>query len=185
MQKLDVVAHVGVERDPGRREVDDLVGIPRDAERRVRRRRPVDVKVPQRQPVDRTSSRTRRRPSRRTRSARRAAGSDGPVEIRGMRAAEVRVHAEQVEVDRPRRKPLEHLVPLERHHALPRPRSRVDADELIDPEVVPVRPHAELRVVVQHRGRKEEIVAIPRAGRIGGLRYRDALVVLAGLRWGR
>ena len=42
--------------------------------------------------------------------------------------------------------------------------------------VIPVRPHAELRVVVEDAAGDDVVVAEPRAGRVAGLRHRDALV---------
>ena len=83
------------------------------------------------------------------------------------------------ELDQPgRRIARQHLVALERN--------RRGAEEVVvrveqvRRHVVGVRPDAEVRVVVEDAVAEEERVAEVRARRVGGLRYRDALVVRRG-----
>ena len=182
-ERVQLLARAGLrntEREPtevaveGRRRERALV---RDADRSGAG--PIDRGVPHVEPIDREVHRVpvvvvdldqRRRSVRgRERSA---------VDVRREHAApEVRLDREHVLVDHPSGAAVDQLIALEREDADAGP-TVTGLAELVDRDHVRMlrRPDAELRIVVQVRLVRDVLVRAPRAGRVAGLRDRDALV---------
>src|SRR4029450_11306009 len=86
-----------------------------------------------------------------------------------------------IEVDHARRSSGEHLTTLERGDPLPGPRAPTQkiARELVDRHVVAVRPHAELRIVVE----LAEAVRIPAPCASWITRGGDGYALIEGAEW--
>ncbi len=95
------------------------------------------------------------------------------VQIAGQHASQVEIDGAEIEVDEGRRLSGEHLLPIERHDALPGPLEH-KSGVLVHGHVVGVGPNAELRIVVQAAERV--LVPVVLTQRVGRRGHRDALV---------
>ncbi len=169
----DAGARTRTQRRP-RGGVQNGVGLPVIAKRRVAGIGPIDVKLPDTYGVVRPNPcavvyfhevvrRTRGRECR-------------TVEVGGQHPAKPGIDVVQIEeLERRRGVANEHFAALENEDTGPTPRTAIR--ELVDRHVVAVRPDAELGVVVHLSGANLKCIAVPRAGRIGGLGDGDALVI--------
>ncbi len=132
----------------------------RPCKRRIGRRRPVHVELPKLQVVRPEGHEKIRRTRWRSRAA---------VQVRRQQPA---ISRTQLETLRRRRSAGQHARAVQR--AGPPANKRIPAEH-VERHVIGVRPHTQLRIVVEIRHLKR--IAIPGAGRIRCRRYRNALQI--------